>query len=459
MLDFLAMHAIQIYSRNAIRSGYDQIVQTTSKTVQKVYECVLLLFRFIGSIFLHMGAIYNWPRCIQVLVFCGVPVDGTLFGRTPLMNAARDGNVAAVRALIQAGAQLEYVDEDGFSPLYEAILYRHSEVIKVLVNEMKVSGSSFFGLNKSGKTFLQIAKIFDKSIYKWLKGKLDQSVVIFTKKIQTRKILAHVFHLEGSSEVFDIHGAKYIIKHEGWNSEAAFPVFAKCSRSFLKGVNPDIADAFVDNGDKDLIRRYFEGKPIVIKTGYSGHFSAVVLWKHVLVLSDRGGYLPKTCRVKEIRNEEVTEEFISELKTYRTNEEYKLFIDKLFESEDLAKGNSLAFPKQTVGNCVYANLEASFFTLLFLSEHLKDEKNWNTILDEQLKVLTNWRLFIEKLFIDKYLRLYPLDNLESYSYDELLTHVKFLCKIVSKILAPQFFDRVNADAERILNYLEGLNLK
>jgi len=71
-------------------------------------------------------------------------------GLTPLMYAAREGSIAAVRALIAAGASHRAVDPEGYTPLLLAILNGHFDTAAALVER----GADVNQADRSGQTAL-----------------------------------------------------------------------------------------------------------------------------------------------------------------------------------------------------------------------------------------------------------------------------------------------------------------
>lgn len=63
------------------------------------------------------------PRMIRHLIARGIPVNAKdRYGNTPLHYAARSKNVEAIRALLDAGADVDAVNDDGITPLREVLL-------------------------------------------------------------------------------------------------------------------------------------------------------------------------------------------------------------------------------------------------------------------------------------------------------------------------------------------------
>ena len=63
--------------------------------------------------------------------FSPLPPPPSLAGNTPLMYACAGGHSDVVRALLEAGANVEDHNENGHTPLMEAASAGHVEVAKV----------------------------------------------------------------------------------------------------------------------------------------------------------------------------------------------------------------------------------------------------------------------------------------------------------------------------------------
>jgi uncharacterized protein len=90
----------------------------------------------------------------------GTTVDATdRHGNTPLMLAARDGHLDAVRVLIERGANLNVTAKYGLSALMLAIVRGHAEVAQTLINagaDLGIRGRGAIGFE--GKTALDLAE-------------------------------------------------------------------------------------------------------------------------------------------------------------------------------------------------------------------------------------------------------------------------------------------------------------
>ncbi|WP_416381909.1 ankyrin repeat domain-containing protein [Marinobacter sp. CA1] len=77
------------------------------------------------------------PEMIQSLLSWGVDADGVdIYGNTPLHYAVRATNVNAIEVLIGAGAGVNRANEEGVTPLREALSIQPSsvEIVKLLLD-------------------------------------------------------------------------------------------------------------------------------------------------------------------------------------------------------------------------------------------------------------------------------------------------------------------------------------
>ena len=76
-----------------------------------------------------------------------------IVGWTPLMWAAKAGNVGVVELLLERGGHTDHVDIDGNSALHVAAHFGQVEIVRTLLNY----GGSLILQNKRGMTCLDVA--------------------------------------------------------------------------------------------------------------------------------------------------------------------------------------------------------------------------------------------------------------------------------------------------------------
>jgi ankyrin repeat protein len=88
---------------------------------------------------LLLAAKYGQEAIVKLLLEKGsdieMEVDNNGFTYTPLMFASKRGHEAVVKLLVQQGAKIDMQDNGGFTPLMEAIAEGHEAVVKLLIQQ------------------------------------------------------------------------------------------------------------------------------------------------------------------------------------------------------------------------------------------------------------------------------------------------------------------------------------
>jgi len=83
---------------------------------------------------LQWAAAHGHVAAIAALLAAGAHVDGkNAFGTTPLIFAAANSHTAAVDALIAAGADVQHAHSNGNTALHVALMYGHLDSARVLL--------------------------------------------------------------------------------------------------------------------------------------------------------------------------------------------------------------------------------------------------------------------------------------------------------------------------------------
>jgi len=122
---------------------------------------------------LHEAVIQGDLEAIRQHIAAGSDLNQKepLGGASPLIAAAAFGQTAAVRALIEAGADVNTRNNEGSTPLHTAAFLCHTEIVEVLL----ANGAEKAARNNAGATALEsVAGPFDevKGIYDLLSGVL-----------------------------------------------------------------------------------------------------------------------------------------------------------------------------------------------------------------------------------------------------------------------------------------------
>lgn len=103
---------------------------------------------------------------LEALLDAGADVNARdEHGQTALMNAARDGHAAMVRALVARGADLNHTAKFNLSALMLAVINGRDAIVGVLADagaDLTITGTGAPGF--AGKTALDLAVAADRAI-------------------------------------------------------------------------------------------------------------------------------------------------------------------------------------------------------------------------------------------------------------------------------------------------------
>ncbi len=82
---------------------------------------------------MHQAASNGQLLVLQSLIHEGSSVNWTVNGVTPLHDACQEGKLDCVRAIIDANAQLNFMDIDWHTPLTRSCSQGHQECVELLI--------------------------------------------------------------------------------------------------------------------------------------------------------------------------------------------------------------------------------------------------------------------------------------------------------------------------------------
>lgn len=99
---------------------------------------------------------YRAAGTVEVLLRYGADPSKRSWGyhKTPLFQAASDGSIDIIQLLLDAGADVNAVDDRGNNALREAALGKHPNVVKLLCE----IGANPWHANQDGETMVSIAR-------------------------------------------------------------------------------------------------------------------------------------------------------------------------------------------------------------------------------------------------------------------------------------------------------------
>lgn len=337
-----------------------------------------------------------------------------------LANQILYGNIERVEQLIQAGADVEEVDEYGFTPLIEAAIANNVEIAKLLleygadINKSDVTGRSALHWATDNHN-IELCKLLlaNKAhsnaytygaqpvlVYPLLRDQTELKKLLyrygadlnFAQDFINTKLLGHRYELAGYVDIVDTEGRFIELDYEGFILEFTLEIVrnsiqryqnnfsARHLRSYFNYLNKIIASFTVATELLKYqkytidIRQYehrihamLDNKLLLLPIAYEGHAITFIKYANLLVRCDRGAYskVDGTVAIYQIgRQERFTTDFVKKLLFDKQSKEF--VNDGIKQYLGLTVVEQLPVEAQLIGNCSWANVEAVIPAMLFL---------------------------------------------------------------------------------------------
>lgn len=253
----------------------------------------------VGFTLLHHAVVRNRVDIMKFLIKNGASLniqDKT--GNSPLFNAVYNGNLGICKLLLEQGASVNLQESKGYSPAHSAAEKGRIDILNLLIEK----GADVELVNKKGYSVLAQAKISNPQNYKEVKQIITRQSNIskFSKRESyARHLLGHSYSLRGHSQLLPKKGSKIIPLSLEGSSGTGGRFWQEILRDYQLLIdehpfNQDSKDIFLDalrhakgeNSSEDLFKRWSEGKPIIVHTGYTGHAVTMLIIKDRIFMID-----------------------------------------------------------------------------------------------------------------------------------------------------------------------------
>ena len=330
------------------------------------------------------------------------------------------GTLNGVEQYIQAGADIEETDEYGFSPLIEATIANKIDVVALLLEY----GADINNADTTGRTALHwavdnhnialcellLANKADANAYTTagqavlvcplLRQQVELKKLLyrygaklsFAQDFIQAKLLGHRYELTGQVDI--VNGAKNFIEinYEGFFLEFTIDVILNSLRRYQNNFSSRHLRPYFDNLAKLIAafsnaqallkyQRYtiniqdyahsidalLDQELLLLPVAYEGHAIALIKYKNLLVRCDRGensrregSIVIYECQRPYVWNNEFCKQLIY------TRQSREFLTQGIHRELGLVAIANLPIQGQIIGNCSWANIEASIAGILFL---------------------------------------------------------------------------------------------
>ncbi|MGC1855058.1 MAG: Dot/Icm T4SS effector AnkH/LegA3 [Candidatus Aquirickettsiella sp.] len=359
------------------------------------------------------------------------------------------GTLNGVEQFIQTGADIEQTDEYGFSPLIEATIANKLDVVALLLEY----GADINNADTTGRTALHwavdnhnialcellLANKADANayttagqavlVYPLLRQQVELKKLLyqygaklgFAQDFIQAKLLSHRYELVGQVDIVDGAGRFIEINYEGFFLEFTLDVILNSLRRYQNNFSSRHLRAYFDNLEKLIAafsnaqallkyQRYtinikdhthsidalLDQELLLLPVAYEGHAIALIKYKNWLVRCDRGenSHREGSIVIYECQHPYAWDnEFCKQLIYTRQSREF--LTQGIHRHLGLVAIAKLSMQGQIIGNCSWANIEASISAMLFLlsAVNIKGQlvSDFKKYQQQALRFFQNWQ--------------------------------------------------------------------
>lgn len=309
------------------------------------------------------------------------------YGLTPLIESVLVGKIDMAEALLAHGADVNEPDLTGSTPLHWAVENNQLAFCKLFLDH-RADPNAY---NTAHQPVLVKALLRDQHMIKKVLYNHGADLNFAQDYINT-KLLGHRFELTEQVDIVNAKGHFLAIPFAGFFLEFTLAVVYYSLKNFLNNyaarefrpyfsLLKHVLDALATANQLIYYQQYLlnyrqhsaqiqyflKNELLIIPIAYEGHAICFVKYQHILAKCDRGFNAQKEGSVVLYRignAAALTPQFIENLIYQRQS--YEVIHQRLNAFLALTKIGELPVPAQVIGNCSWANIEAALPTVFFL---------------------------------------------------------------------------------------------
>lgn len=336
------------------------------------------------------------------------------FGYTPLIESAIANKIEIGIALLEAGADVKGKDLTGRTALHWVVDNNNIPFARALLEH----GADPNAYSIGGLSVLVMPTLRQQQPIKELLFQYGASLS-FAQDFIHAKLLGHRFELQGSVDIYSPEDRFVELEYEGFFLEFTMGLVRDSMERFiynfgakryrqqfdlLKHYSMALRTAaqlaryqhylFDINTVRNTLRKLLQFKPLLLPVGYEGHAISFIYYKDYWIKCDRGEARKRHGSIVLYSieyPERVNEDFLKHLLYTPLN---RHFIEEELEIHlGLSPIAQLPIQGQVIGNCSWANIEASMPAYLWLLSHIQDNIDLDAASANSLEIFEFWRLW------------------------------------------------------------------
>lgn len=397
--------------------------------------------------------IYGTRESVAPLINGGADVNEVdEYGYTPLIEAAIVNNVSIAELLIQHGARVNDTDATGRTALHWTVDNNNIEFSKLLLEHgadpnAYTSGSQPILV----KPILRDQPELKKLLYQY------RADIKFAQDFISAKLLGHRYELTGQVDIATNKGQFIELDFEGFYLEFTMGIIENSLRRYKSNFGArhlrhyfgyieriskalNVASRLIKyqqytykiSEHDDEINSLLDNELMIIPVAHRGHAITFIKYGNLFAKCDRGensrveGSSVIVYDVGNIRN--INTVFMKELIYERQTKEFIQYGYKQFLG--LKPLLSLPVPSQMTGNCSWANVEACIPTILFLllimHRNKAEHRDLNSYINEALGFYSEWLEWDRDRALDDCIKtFYPASKARRASKAAILAAILF----------------------------------
>lgn len=369
---------------------------------------------YSGTVSLADQIIYGTANSVEQLVLAGADVNELdEYGYTPLIESAIVDNVEMANILLRHGANVNSEDLTGRTALDWAVDNNNLALCQLLL-EHKADPNHYTNAGQSALTFPLLRNQVElKKLLFQYGADLD-----FAHDFINTKLLGHRFELIGYTDIVDAKGRFIPLDYEGFYLEFTVSTILSSLMYYRRSFVNKQARAYAIELEQmvnalkraAVLIRYqhylidiaehaakidsiLNEDLLLLPIANEGHAISFIKYGNLLAKCDRGvnSKVEGSVVIYRVRNKaRLTHQFI---KRFLYEVHSRDYIQRGINQElDLETIMVLPLSSQIIGNCSWANIEAAIPTMLFLLllQHAKSAEELTTIQTKALNFYQQW---------------------------------------------------------------------